>query len=288
MRQFSGRDDAIDLALAHLAVQYGVAHLSIPAVKDQIKQIRPANVMAHIPPTCSRILQLLESLGGMMPKENSLDPSLVHEILKKLHYSQHELSSETTVKLLQSEKVSLFQITELVRKRFQIYQLLIRTVLKNSTAPQTQGAFSMDANEQPPAGRGRGRGRAPTCGFCLSKDRDDISHRITECPMIFPANIQEVYDSNRCIFCLRVDTEAHRKQKCRITDAAGKPLNNYCDNCEANKIFCESPETHKLSVIPEKYRELGHNVCFDEEEEAEDEEAEYEEAEYEEDEHEDG
>jgi hypothetical protein len=104
--------------------------------------------------------------------------------------------------------------------------------------------------------------------------------------MIFPANIEEVYDSNHCIFCLRQDTEAHRKQKCRITDAAGKPLNNYCDNCEANKIFCESPETHKLSVIPEKYRELGHNVCFDEDEEAEKEADD--EAEYEEDEQEDG
>jgi hypothetical protein len=236
MRQFSGRDKAIDLALAHLSVQYGVAHLSIPAIKDQIKQIRPANVMGHIPPTCSRILQLLESLGGMMPKEDSLDPSLVHGILKKLHYSQHELSLDKTVKLLQSEKVSLFQIIELVRQRFQTYELIRRTVLKDSAAPHTQGAFSMDSGEQPPAGRGRGRGRGgptrggagrggagrghsrdhkpgggrsegqpsrndPVCPFRKSKNLDS-AHFLTRCPTLGPAQRHAFRKLGRCSDCL--------------------------------------------------------------------------------------
>jgi hypothetical protein len=92
--------------------------------------------------------------------------------------------------------------------------------------------------------------------------------------LILPSTIQHVHASNHCIFCLKEDTEAHRKEKCRITNSAGEPLNNYCDICVANKIFCDSPETHKFSVIPEEYRELGLNVCFDDDDEAEDEEGE--------------
>ena len=282
MRQFSGRDDAIDLALAHLAVQYGVAHLSIPAVKDQIKQIRPANVMAHIPPTCSRILQLLESLGGMMPKENSLDPSLVHEILKKLHYSQHELSSETTVKLLQSEEVSLSQITELVRQRFQTYELIRRTVLKDSAPPHTQAAFGMDGT-QPAAGRGRGRGRGgagrggagrggagrghsrdqkpggdrsegqtsrkdPVCPFCKSKNLDS-GHFLTKCPTLGPAHRQAFRKLGRCSDCLMERKEGHICK--RTHQGSDKVKLVFCSACNSNVMFCTNPDSHARVEIPE-------------------------------------
>ena len=287
IKQFSGRERAIELAIEHLRVLYGVAHLSIPALKDSIRAVKAATSMAAIPPTCSRLLVLLESLGGMMEPGDTMDPSLVHEILKRLLYSQMEMSAADTVQLLSSERVSLATITELVRQRFKTYELLRRTLLKENNVGITTGALGLESSndqsddKENEAENSEGKDvktpkwkppkRGP-CSFCLHQDKDDINHWITQCPVITPSNIQEVYDSNHCIFCLQEDTEDHRKQRCRITNSKGKSLNNYCDECQAHKIFCHSPRDHRFSVVPEEYRELGHNVQFDDEEEGESEE----------------
>ena len=101
-----------------------------------------------------------------------------------------------------------------------------------------------------------------SCGFCLSKDEDNICHWISQCPKINPSNIEDVYNANFCIFCLQEDTEIHQNLKCKITDFSGNPLIIFCLECDCNKIFCDSREDHTLSTVPDEARELGHNVQF--------------------------
>jgi hypothetical protein len=267
IKKFSGRECAIEEAIASLNVQFGIAHLSVPGVVLQIEQVKPAVSLNQVPAVCTRILNLLEILGGMMQKEDSLDASLVHGVYRKLYLSPGELRD--IVPTLKSEKISLTYMTEFVKERFMTFELLRRTVLRDQP-PATQGAMGQAGllpTDRPkeekkkwkkPEGSEKkegGKRTFPDCCLCESK-KLEAKHHLVKCPRVGPAQRVAVAKLGRCTDCLRPINEGHR---CSRTDKGGQVKQVYCVLCKSNILFCTEPGNHAKSPLPETVQ--GH-LCF--------------------------
>ena len=269
IRKFQGKDRALDQAMQHLSVYYGISHLALPSLKESVRQLKPALNLQEVPAVCSKLMNYLESIATITDAADPLEISLAHEIFRKLYLSSSELRD--LVPVLKEARISLTYVLSFVRERFITFELLKRTILQKPSS-STAGAMGQHGPVEPPKENLKDKDKnnkkkQPKCFYCEGNNME-CGHKLTSCPMVGPAQQAAIAQRGRCTDCLAIKLENHTC--CRTIYGTDKLKFVYCEICTCNIIFCTNQDEHTKSALPEK-EEDDQEADNQEDEEEEDE-----------------
>ena len=275
IKKFQGKPNGLDNAMASLQRTYGIPHLAIPSIEAALRAVRPATKLEEVTGVCQKLTAQLESLATMMPREDTLETALTHEIFHKVFLSPPELHA--LVPTLEMGRVSLGYILDFVNRRWRDYELLKRTILRPSAGAETKGALGFTdtggatrtpkkkkernvkkkGTEQkdtpplgPPAPEDKVKeGRSRKCFYCVSRKLADTEHHFTSCTKVGPAQKAAVAKLGHCTDCLAARLDGHLCN--RLGRSSGQLKIVYCMACSCNIKFCVDQSTHAKSAIPE-------------------------------------
>ena len=264
IKKFLGKPNGLDEAMHHLDTFYGLSHLALPSLKEEIRRVKPALTLQEVPNVCTKLLSYLESMSMMTAKDDPVETTLVHEIFRKLFLSSTELRQ--LVPALKEDKMSLAFVLDFVKDRFVSFELLKRTILKTSPS-NTAGAMGLGEHGDPPRlplkkdklkdkvkdkekvkDKVKDKKRDAKCFYCETKNME-CDHKLHSCPKVGPAQRGAITKLGRCTDCLAPKMDGHICN--RTAFGSGHLKMVYCAICTCNILFCTDKAGHARHPLPE-------------------------------------
>jgi hypothetical protein len=221
------------------------------------------------------ILSGLEAIRSMSTSDDEKLPTdVVYGTIGALRYNESQ-KLEILPLITSSEGVTLAALRDLVKTRFESYELLSRTLNQKAVKsqdlapPVLGGAGQTDGTA--PGKRNRAKknkeanekkqplqGKKPfSCKYCKLKNKND-QHKIFDCKEINATARLSLINMKFCVGCLAFK-KPDQEHKCHILTANGKPKVVFCVPCKANMKICTEPSStaHQPTTIPESFCGFG-------------------------------